>query len=82
MDRREESGRVFGLTRLLLQMRGSDSPSHRRSLVTWPLQAVLQPVKGGVVTGSFRAIGRHYEFDDFEVQGYQHHAAIKAPVAV
>jgi thymidylate synthase len=23
-----------------------------------------------------------YEFDDFEVQGYQHHAAIKAPVAV
>ena len=41
MDRREESGRVFGLTRLLLQMRGSDSPSHRRSLVTWPLQADL-----------------------------------------
>ena len=23
-----------------------------------------------------------YEFDDFEVQGYEHHAAIKAPVAV
>ena len=39
MDRREESGRVFSLTRLLLPMLGSGHPSHRRSLVMWPLQA-------------------------------------------